>query len=265
MLRLERAIKQTAGHAPVVPNMWPVLADRQVQVRRGEVSVIAGPPGCGKSTLALALTVRSQSPALYVSADTHSYTMSLRLLAMLANRNQSDIEPVMLTHPEWCEQTLQQAAHIRWCFDSAPNLRSIDDELTAYEELYGDTPDLVVIDNLTDVVGDQGGDEWGGMRSLMKDFKHLARQHDTAVLVLHHTSEGYQLPEGFCPPMRALQGKVAQTPALVLTLAQGQPGVLLVCPVKSRYGPSAPGGGDPSWLGYNPASMQIYDPSEGQR
>lgn len=223
--------------------------------------MIAGPPGAGKSTLALALAVRAGSPTVYVSADTHAHTMSLRLLAMLANADQAEVEPAMVTHPEWVEQTLRQADHIRWCFDSAPSVRSIEEEIAAHEELYGDTPDLVVIDNLTDVVGGEG-DEWSGMRSLMKDFKWLAREHDTAVLVLHHTSEAFQLGSGMCPPMRALQGKVAQTPALVLTVANEQAGVMYVCPVKNRYGPCAPDGGNPVWLGYNPAHMQVYDPSE---
>lgn len=264
MLRLERAIKRTAGHAPVVPNIWPSLAERQVAIRRGEVSMIAGPPGSGKSTLALALAVRSDSPTVYISADTHSHTMGLRLLAMLENKDQAIIEPYMETHKEWVDATLRKADHIRWCFDSAPSLRTIEDEITAHEELYGDTPDLVVVDNLTDVISNEG-DPWEGMRSLNKDFKFLAREHDTAVLVLHHTSLSYQLADETTPPMRALQGKVAQTPALVLTVSNQRPGVLYVTPVKNRYGPSSPGGVNPVWLGYQPTSMQIWDLAEAGR
>lgn len=261
MLRLERAIKRAGNQAPVVPNMYPSLANRQVAIRRGEVSMIAGAPGAGKSTLALAIAVRAGAGTLYVSADTHAHTMSLRLLSMLSSAEQSQVEPWMQTEPEWVKNTLAAADHIRWCFDSAPSVKTIEDELAAYEELYGDTPDLLVIDNLIDCVGGEG-DEWGQLRSLLKDFKWLAREHDTALVVLHHTSESYSLQGGQCPPLRALQGKVAQTPALVLTVSNHDSGFLYVNPAKNRYGESWPAGGNPTFLGYQPASMQIYDPAE---
>lgn len=264
MLRLERAIKQAGNSAPVVPNMYQCLADRQVQIRRGEVSMIAGAPGAGKSTLALALAVRAKVGCLYVSADTHAHTMTLRLLAMLSGADQAQVEPWMVTNPEWVAETLAGAAHIRWCFDSAPSVATIETELAAYEELHGETPDLLVIDNLVDCVGGEG-DEWGALRSMLKDFKWLAREHDTALVVLHHTSESYGLRGAACPPLRSLQGKVAQTPALVLTVSNHDAGTLYVNPAKNRYGASWPGGDAPAFLGYQPASMQIFDPSERAR
>ena len=223
--------------------------------------MIAGPPGAGKSTLALALAARAQVGTLYVSADTHAHTMSLRLLAMLSGSEQAQVEQWMSTNPEWVQDTLQQAKHIRWCFDPAPSIKTLEEELAAYAEMFGDTPDLLVVDNLIDCVGGEG-DEWGQLRSLLKDFKWLARAYDVALVVLHHTSESYQLQGSSCPPMRALQGKVGQTPALVLTVSNHDQGFLYVCPVKNRYGQSWPSGGSPTFLAYQPSSMQIYDPSE---
>lgn len=261
MLRLENAIRNSQHQAQSLPNMWPSLAADQVAVRRGEVSMIAGPPGAGKSTLALALSVRAGVPTVYVSADTHAHTMTLRLLAMLTNIEQPQVEAYMDTHPEWVRENLKRAEHIRWSFDSAPSVRAIEDELAAHEELMGQSPDLVVIDNLMDCVGGEG-DEWGGLRSLMKDFKYLAREHDTAFLVLHHTSEAYNLQPGTVPPLRSLQGKVGQTAALVLTVNNSQPGFMNVGAVKNRYGPADPGGHTPKALYYNPAAMYLADPSE---
>lgn len=264
MLRLEHAIRNQAGNAPVVPGMWPSLAERQVAVRRGEVSMIGGAPGAGKSTIALALAVRAApTRTLYISADTHAHTVSLRLLAMLSGQEQSQIEPMMESHPEWVHETLKQASHIRWCFDSAPTVQSIEEEIEAYEELF-DSPDLIVVDNLMDIVhGD--GDPWQGMKNLLLDMKQLSRNHDTAMLVLHHTSEAYQVGRGNgspTPPLSALQGKVGPTPALVLTVSNHDDGVMYVSPVKNRYGSSWPSGDSPTWLGYNPAAMQVFDPSE---
>lgn len=256
MQRLERTIRMSALQAPSLPNVYQSFVDRQLAFRRGEVTLIAGQPGAGKSTLALALAVRAKVPTLYISADTHAHTMSLRLLAMLTNTDQSTIEPLMSDNPEWAEEILQLGGHIRWCFDSAPSVSAIEDEIAAHVELMGEPPELVVIDNLSDCVSSDG-DEWGGYRALLRDFKWLSREHGTSFIVLHHTSEGVQ--GNPCPPRHSIQGKVAQTPAVILTVSNDQPGSLAVCPVKNRYGPSSPSGSDVVWLSYNPAAMQVQD------
>lgn len=256
MQRLERTIRMSALQAPSLPNVYQSFVDKQVAFRRGEVTLVAGQPGAGKSTLALALSVRAKVPTLYVSADTHAHTMSLRLIAMLTNTDQSIVEPLMGENPEWAEDILALAGHIRWCFDSAPSVKAIEDEIAAHIELMGVPPELVVIDNLSDCVSNDG-DEWGGYRALLRDFKWLSREHGTSFIVLHHTSEAAQ--GNPCPPRFSIQGKVAQTPAVILTVSNDQPGFLAVCPVKNRYGPSSPQGSDATWLSYNPAAMQLSD------
>ena len=253
--RLHRAVMQVGNQAPSLPNMFPSLVERQIAIRIGEVSLIAGQPASGKSSLAMALAVRSKVPTLYLSADTHAHTMSMRLIAMLTDTDQSVVEQAMAQDPQWAPEMLQQSDHIRWSFDSAPTVESIEDQILAHIELYSRAPQLVVVDNLTDVVVD--GDEFGGMRSTMKDFKFLSREYNCALLVLHHASEGVQ--GNPCPPRFALLGKVAQTPAVVLTVAQNDAGFLGIAPVKNRYGPGNPAGTDPVWLRYDPAKMQVTE------
>lgn len=255
MQRLHRAVMQAGNQAPSLPNMYPSLTERGIAIRIGEVSLIAGQPASGKSSLAMALAVRSQVPTLYLSADTHAHTMSMRLIAMLTDVDQNTVEEAMASDRGWAAEMLKQADHIRWSFDSAPTVQSIEDQILAHIELYSKAPELVVVDNLTDVVVD--GDEFGGMRSTMKDFKWLAREYDCALLVLHHATEGVQ--GNPCPPRFSLMGKVSQTPALVLTVAQDEAGFLGVAPVKNRYGASNPSGTDPVWLRYDPAKMQVTE------
>jgi len=220
--------------------------------------MIAGPPGSGKSTLALAIAARAGVGTLYFSADTHPHTMSLRLLAMLTGRDQSSVETFLDADREWAADVLKQSANIRWCFDSAPSLRDIEEEILAYREVVGADPELIVIDNAIDVTHDSG-DEWSSLRSLMRELKWWARDTEAAVLVLHHTSESANGDP--CPPMRSLHGKVAQTPALILTIgtSDNTTGFMGVAPVKNRYGPASPGGSNPIWLNYNPGSMFLAD------
>ena len=255
MRLLSRAIKTASTGGATLPTVWHTFAAQQIAFRRGEVSMIAGPPGAGKSTLALSLAVRARVPTLYISADTHSHTMSLRLLAMITGMPQSEVEPLMEQDREWAGQMLRASDHIYWEFDSAPTLRDVEDAILASRERLGRDVELIVLDNAVDVTLD-GQDEWGGLRTLMRELKWWARETGAAVVVCHHTSEG--VSGNPCPPRSSLHGKVAQTPSLILTV-HGQIASMGVCAVKNRYGPADATGASPVWLTYEPASMQILD------
>jgi len=64
MRKLERVVRQIDRNTAVVPLPFASWSENNVSLRRGEVSMIAGPPGAGKSTLALAIALRSQVPTL---------------------------------------------------------------------------------------------------------------------------------------------------------------------------------------------------------
>ena len=181
--------------------------------------------------------------------------MSLRLLAMLTGKSQAEVEPLMENDREWAAQMLKPADHVMWEFDSAPTLKDIEDSILAARERLGEDVRLIVLDNAVDVTLD-GMDEWGGLRSLMRELKWWARETGAAVVVCHHTSEGVQ--GNPCPPRHALHGKVAQTPSLILTV-HNQPQTMAICAVKNRYGPADANGSNPVWLSYDPASMSVLD------
>lgn len=255
MRSLHRAVRAGNKIAATLPTVYTSLAARQINLRRGEVSLVAGQPGAGKSTLALHWAWKAKVPCLYFSADTHEHTMALRLASMITDVDQSQLEP-MMEDSQWAADVLAQAKHIRWCFESAPSLADIELEMEAFNELYGEPPQLVVVDNLLDCTHSDG-DEWASMRSLLRELKWQARHSSSAFLCLHHTSEG--VPGNPAPPRNAIQGKVAQTPALILTVTNSNPGFLGICSVKNRYGPSDPAGAAVTWLVYEPARMYIAD------
>lgn len=256
MRTLERAgvTRGTGGQA-----LPPVLAPMEqagVSIRLGEITMIAGQPGVGKSSLALFLALRSNVPTLYFCADTAAPTMAMRLLAMLTGHRQADAEKMIESDPGWATDQMAEARHIKWCFDSAPTLGDIDDELAAYRTIMGDDPELIVIDNLIDV--SDGADEWSALRATMKELKYLARDTRAALILLHHTSEATAGKP--CPPRASVQGKVAQLPAVILTLAQDDKR-LLISAVKNRHGPADPSGQRHTSVYFDPETMFISDGS----
>lgn len=247
--------KQDMGGEPLPP-VFRTFAQNSIQFRRGEVSMIAGIPGAGKSTLALALALRMKAPTLYVCADTNAHTMAMRLYSMIAGVSQKEAEEALNGDIDKARERLSLTGHIYWCFDSSPSLDDVQEEVAAFEELEGEPPALIVIDNLVDMTGG-GIDSHAAMQETLQAFKAFARENNAAVIVLHHTKESYVGSP--CQPMSAVQGMVNQTPALILTVGQASGGMFGVASVKNRYGRADNSGMSPVWLQWNPEFMFIAD------
>ena len=259
MKTLRRSIgKPEVGGEPLPPP-FQAFQREGIILRRAEVTVIAGTPGAGKSSIALHIAARLKQPTLYFSADTNAHTMAMRLLAMKAKITQQTAELMLKTEPTRAAEYLREFSGMYWSFEPSPTLKDLDEEVSAFETMWGRSPTLIVVDNLMDIAID-GHEEFAGMRQVMKELKYLARDTNAAVLVLHHTQEG---AAGYpCQPRSALQGKVAQIPAMVLTvgqMVQGADTYLCVASVKNRYGKADPTGSTYLSLSFDPASMYLED------
>jgi len=255
MKTLVRSIGRSDIGGEPLPSVFKSFESNKIILRRAEVSMLAGTPGVGKSTLALALALKMKVPTLYISADTNAHTMAMRLASMISGKNQTDVEQLMNSDYGWTKATLSKGGHIVWSFESSPSLQDIDEEVQAFEELWGCPPVAIFVDNLMDIATD-GGEEFSSMRAIMKELKYLARHTNAAIIILHHTSEAVSGDP--CQPRSALQGKVAQLPALICTL--GVIGTsMAVAPVKNRYGRADANGNLLCWLSFNPEYMFMDD------
>ena len=258
---LTRSIGRPDIGGEPLPAVFKTFENNKIIFRRAEVSMLAGTPGVGKSTLALALALKTKVPTLYFSADTNAHTMAMRLASMISGKSQTDVEELLQTDIGWTKAILSKGSHIVWSFESAPTLVDIAEEVEAFEELWGCPPLSIFVDNLMDVATD-GGEEFASMRAIMKELKYLARSTNASVIVLHHTSEAVAGEP--CQPRSALQGKVAQLPALIATL--GVVGTsMAVAPVKNRYGKADASANFLAWLSFNPEYMFIDDIPEAGR
>ena len=238
MLKLNRAWSSTNTRATPLPQVWTDLDSKQIKFRRGQVCMVAAAPNAGKSMFALVYALRAKVPTLFFSADTDTATVMIRVAAALAGHSQQTVERNLDTNSKYYDKYLDGMSHIQWVFDSSPSLDDIELEVKAYVELYGISPELIVIDNLMNVVAEHEN-EWAGLRQIMMELHDMARKTEACVMVLHHVSEQGEYGDTTTPPARrAIHGKVSQLPSLILTLGYSpSEGTLRVAPVKNRFGP----------------------------
>lgn len=221
--------------------------------------MIAGPPGAGKSLLALVAVLKMGVPCLYISADSDEDTMAARAAAAITGHPVNDVART-IELGLYAEEYGPILADLPVRFEYEPSNPSITDighALTAWVEVWGVPPAVLVIDNLMNLKSDDGN-EWQGMRENVLRLHWLARKYRCCVLVLHHTSEQDPQHIQSAPPRTAIQGKVSQLPALTLTVAS-RDSELFVGVVKNRHGASDPLARTPlRWI-VDFTTCKIYD------
>jgi len=238
---LSRTVARGVSAGEPLPSPWPIFEQNQMFFRRGAVSMIAGPPGSMKTVLALNIVRRMgpDVPTIYHSNDSDSFTVASRVLAMRQNIQTSQAEDMVFLQSKEAAKSLKGFDHVRWSFHSAPNLNFMWDEAEAYRTLKGTYPHHTIIDILMNVDYDGVGEQnyW----ALMSELNNMAREQETAVTVVHHTSESAKA--GTPPPRSAIMGKANHLPTLIATLwGDSKRGTLDVATVKNRFGPQDPMG-----------------------
>lgn len=233
-----------------------------VRPRTGQVTLIAAPPNCGKSLLALYWVVRLAQQGLrvlYFSADTDSHDTKIRAAAMLTGHTTEKVEQALLngTGAEYYDDELEAISDVRFDFETDPSYSHLSDVVLANHEMYGDYPHVIVVDNLMNVVS-ENENEWSGMKEVCKALKRLGRQTGAAIFTLHHVNEGHGDPS-FPASRKDIAGKVSQLPELILSLGfDDHAGVLRVAAVKNRSGFKDPSGKTYAELYVNAPRMALY-------
>lgn len=260
MKSLVHALHRRRGSGIPLPDRFPSLAANGIRFRRGQLHMIAGQPGSGKSLLSLDYAVHAGVSCLYFSADSDEDTVFNRVGAMKMGMEVNAVEELRETPGVgMLEDELGSLTNVRFVYDSAPTLDVITDEIDAWEEVYGCFPELIVVDNLINVVCETTDNEWQGLRHLVSAFQEIGRDTGSAMLVLHHTSEGEGKPTE-CQPRKALMGKVAQVPEVILTIALDPVAARFkVAAVKNRSGKADATGGTFAELGVDLAKMHLFE------
>lgn len=239
MISLLQATRLRSGAGEKLPDVFQVLANSNIHVRRGQLHLISAAPGVGKSALALAYAIQAKVPTLYLSMDSDAHTTAVRAGQMLSGFDSERMESA-LKDGIFRESVLARVGHVRFSFRSGVDTHDLMMEVAAYAESFGAYPHLIVVDNLANIAFD--GDEFASLRRIVADLHSLSRLTQSAVMALHHVTGTYD--DGTQPvPLSGLQGKISKMPEVILTLSKGQhDDELYVSPVKNRHGRADPSG-----------------------
>lgn len=258
MLTLSQASRLKGQAGKKLPDVWDSWAQNKIAFRRGQLHLIVAAPGVGKSVLTLSYALQSKVPTLYLSMDTDPFTTCIRAVAALTKATLEQAEAGLEQKFEWASAALAQAnTTLRFSFPPSPSTADIFSHIYAYGEAEGVWPELIVIDNLSNVAFES--DEFGEMRTMMADFQTMASKTRAAVVVLHHSTGMYE-DGATVIPQSGVNGKVSKFPSMVLTLYRPDGNTLCCSAVKNRFGPADPSGfRTQARLTVDYARMQVMD------
>lgn len=242
MYTIVRAKGDAGKTGEPLPTVFKALAAGTVHFRRGQVTLIAAAPGVGKSALSMHLALHAKVPTFYFSADTDPQTMFIRAAANVSGWSTTDIENAMENgRTTAIEAQLDGLDHLRWDFTASLTIDDLEAELKSFAVTYGAWPELIVVDNISNVVPEGDGSNVGSYVALetVIDYLHeLARTTNACIVGLHHVKG--ESNDGNQPvPMSQIKGQVGRIPEMILTLHRiGEDGSrqMGVSAVKNRTG-----------------------------
>jgi len=259
-----RRIRGSAGEP--LPTVFQALDNAGTRFLRGQLSLVAAGPGTGKSVFALTLALQSGVNSMYFSADSDPATQVAREIAISAGWSIERATEAVLA-PELPAEAYEKLSGlpIRFDFRASPSLDDIEGIMESYEEVYGDYPALIVVDNITNVRTDSSDsdDPFGGLESMMDYLHTMARETQAHVMGLHHVTGPYN--DGDKPiPLSGIKGQIGRVPELILTLHKTPDPLevmdtLHVSTVKNRGGKADASGYSFVDLMFNGNMMKIAD------
>ena len=243
--------------------MFESLERKGSRFLRGQLCLVCAGPGTGKSAFVLTYALKARVPTLYFSADSDAFTQLSRSLSILTGDSMEKTARAVRAGDLGDSEDEFADIPIRFNYSASPTLDQIETSMRSYEEVYGDFPALVVIDNVTNVRGGgEDDDPFAGLESLMDYLHDMARTTSACVIGLHHVTGPHN--DGDKPiPLSGIKGQIGRVPEMVLTLHRVQETFgsdsLRVSTVKNRGGRSDPSGNEYAELEFAGDTMQIRD------
>lgn len=252
--------QEAASSEAQLPHILPKLSERGIVPEPGQMMMWVGQPNSGKSMVALFYAITSELPCLYFSADTDQRTTLYRAAAIKTGLTFDEVKSLVGTSGEDIyHDAIREITNKGCMFEFAPqlNIEDLDLECLAYEEVWGCSPKLIILDNLLNVSNDAG--DFNGLVEIMGDLHAMARAKDASLWVLHHVNESTSKPE-YPASRSSIRGKISQYPEVIVSLAMvPQENIMRVAVVKHRHAQPSPSGEDYETIYVDPERMTFYN------
>lgn len=258
-----KRIRGSAGEP--LPTVFKALEEKGTRFTRGQLALISAGAGTGKSAVILTQALKSRVPTLYFSADSDAFTQLTRSIAITSGCTVENAAKALLSDKLGDLAESLSGIPIRFNYDASPSLDTIETSVEAYEEVYGQYPALIIVDNITNVrIGGDGDDDpFSGLEGLMDYLHTMARGTGACVVGLHHVTGPYNDADKPIP-LSGVKGQISRVPELILTIhkqsMEGAPDILKISTVKNRGGKADPSGNTFAELEFIGDKMLIRDP-----
>ena len=223
MLTASRSLVRHSQSGKLLPKVEELhdLYDLGLRARAGQVIMISGRSGSGKSAFAMFWVLRMGLPCIYFSGDMSPYTASTRVAASITGETAQEIEQGMLD-PERRDYYVRRLNEVpmQFSFGAPITWHRVEEEIDAYVELWDKFPDVIVVDNLKEMDGAES--EYQAQMDAMAGLTDLARATGSTVMVLHHaTDKGWDAKDHpFKPPARSeIKNGLSENPETSLSVA----------------------------------------------
>lgn len=209
----------------------PIPWNLGIHPMRGNLMVVMGSPGVGKSLFALNWCLTMEQPSLLLSLDTDMATQASRACSILAGVTQQQVSARPLA---WAQYLDRKNLMCRM-YDLNLGTQELNELVKAEEEYWGVAPGLVIVDNVSNVVKEMSYEAY---RSSFLGLQKVARMRGCVVVALHHVKRD---SSSGALSLHSGQYSGEQEAEVVLGLWRSGP-VLQVGVLKNRNGPSDPSG-----------------------
>jgi len=251
VLSIAQAASRRGSAGVPLPGMYLPLQARSVQICKGQLTLLVGPPSAGKSLLAFNLIARMRVPTLAFLLDSDQLTAAARFGSILTGEKFLHVKDSIDAYAE----QLRELSDFQTCF-YAQDMDDIRLQVDAFEQRYGLPPDLVVVDNLGNLTSAMDN-EWALLKALALELDLLAREMQCAVIACAHVTD----LETTSPAGRTkILGKISQYPRLILSVGfDPATGEYRVAHVKNSSGPSDVSASHPVTMYADPSRMLISE------
>ena len=221
MLRVDRSLRLNIQGAPELPRVdaFTDLYKWGWRPRRGDLVMIAGRSGSGKSTFAEFLVAEMGLPTLYFAADMTPYEASIKLACSRLRATTEQVEEMI--EGGMGEEIFSMLAEVPITFSFGEiTWKGIAVEMDAYVELWNRYPEVIVIDNLMDVEDCES--DYTMQQEAMQFFTNISRETGATVIVLHHATDKSRDAniDPYMPPARKeIKNGMSEKPQNILTVA----------------------------------------------